>query len=122
MKLAMLLVSLLLLATTPMIEAKKKPDKPDACNKECKKYDTSGVQPEGDGSVGTLPCKCEKPCSPKEGSKKECMQCKLSMLKCNKCKRCLKKGCIKKCIKKCKWDGKCKKECIKKCKGGKGKD
>ena len=57
MKLAVLLISLLFLATTPMIEAKKKP-KP-GCTKKV-------VQPEGDGSVGTLPCKCEKACSQKE--------------------------------------------------------
>ena len=104
MKLAVLLVSLLFLATNPMIEAKKKP-KP-GCTKKC---DTSVVQPEGDGSVGTLPCKCEKACSQKEGSKK----CKKCMQKFNK--KCLKKECTKKCKNKTK-------KCVKQCMAGKGKD
>ena len=103
MKLAVLLVSLLFLATNPMIEAKKKP----GCTKKC---DTSVVQPEGDGSVGTLPCKCEKACSQKEGSKK----CKKCMQKFNK--KCLK---MKECTKKCKNKTK---KCVKQCMAGKGKD
>ena len=92
MKLAVLLVSLLFLATTPMIEAKKKPiKKPKGCTKWC------------DGSVGTLPSQvqCESPCP--KGSKK----CK----KCIKCKKCLTTKCVKNCKK-----GKDKKECLKKCK------
>ena len=109
MKLAVLLISLLFLATTPMIEAKKKP-KP-GCTKKC---DTSVVQPEGDGSVGTLPCKCEKACSQKEGSKKQCKKCTQKFNK-----KCLKKECTKKCKNKTK---KAKKKCVKQCMAGKGKD
>ena len=73
MKLAILLVSLLFLATTtPMIEAKKKP-KPNWCEKKCKKYDTGGS--------------CETVCDSKKGREgKRCMKT------CEKCKKRCKKG------------------------------
>eukprot|EP00321_Phaeocystis_globosa_P004590 CAMPEP_0118813622 /NCGR_PEP_ID=MMETSP1162-20130426/3054_1 /TAXON_ID=33656 /ORGANISM="Phaeocystis Sp, Strain CCMP2710" /LENGTH=84 /DNA_ID=CAMNT_0006743437 /DNA_START=73 /DNA_END=327 /DNA_ORIENTATION=+ len=81
MKLAMLLVSLLFLATTtPMIEAKKKPGKPGKPNKWCKKQWCKTLLDDPDK-------KCKSVC---KGEKKQC-----------------KKHCKKKCTKKkCKKGGK----------------
>ena len=78
MKLAMLLVSLLFLATTPMIEAKKKPNMPDIGDKPinkpklkptprwCNKCKKCGCP---DSKKGKKARKCKKIC---KRCKKEC--------------------------------------------------
>ena len=97
MKLAMLLVSLLFLVTTPMIEAKKSVGCREFTGKKCKKYDDT--------------VSCEDVC---QGKKKKCVK------KCTKCvEKCADKKKEEQCQKECEdkeapKPKKCTKKCMKK--------
>ena len=94
MKLAMLLVSLLFLATTPMIEAKKSKECTKFTGKKCRKYDTVSCEDVCEGNKCVKKCtKCVKKCADKK-KKKQCQkECEdKEAPKPKKCrKRCMKK-------------------------------
>ena len=92
MKLAVLLVSLLFLATTPMIEAKKTPNDPDKPNKPAKHKPTPKPKPKSkwckknekrcEDFLDDPDKKCKDFCKGKKGKKfKKCNKT------CNKCKK-----------------------------------
>ena len=92
MKLAMLLVSLLFLATTPMIEAKKAKGCTEFTGKKCKKYDTVSCQDVCKKKKCKKKCtKCVEQCTGKKKKKKCTKECK-DAAKPKKCtKKCMKK-------------------------------